>query len=249
MGGAVTHPAAVDNAHDIIRRTSLKDQNVRSSLKSKFSDLHTGDSLKSDKSANSLRSDGRRSSASTNTVASGFLSLPAMHQRGLGFDDAKAKYKFNALGGFEDNIKLDKKNVIVLAKWVLRLSGDVSRRDDILSMFNNCLRQEDDTNGLSFDEFCMMYEEIATRVEMEQMFSRKFEELDTHKEGFISKSKTLKLTDFILLQFAQIWCTKREIIEMRKKIGSFFESLLGDTIVSLTPRNVVLCRVSHCSVL
>jgi hypothetical protein len=60
--------------------------------------------------------------------------------------------------------------------------------------------------------------------ELETLFDQKFAELDKLQEGKLDKEHVTLLVNFILANFAHIWCTKPEIIEMRKRVIGMFEN-------------------------
>jgi Ca2+-binding EF-hand superfamily protein len=125
----------------------------------------------------------------------------------------------------DDIITLNKEKVLELVKWVMRQSHDSHRNKEIVSMFSSCLDGE-----LTFDEFCLMYEEISTRVELEHVFDKKFRDLDVENNGFITKSESIQIVDHILLSFAQIWCNKREIVEMKRNLVRLLEAPISDCV-------------------
>jgi Ca2+-binding EF-hand superfamily protein len=86
---------------------------------------------------------------------------------------------------------------------------------------------------LTFDEFCLMYEEISARVELEHIFDEKFSDIDVDRHGFINKADSIVIMDHILQTFAQIWCSKREIVEMKMKLVRLLEEGTGDFVSKL----------------
>lgn len=118
-----------------------------------------------------------------------------------------------------DNPVLPKDKVIELVKWVLKNSSDTQRTDAILNIFNNCLM-----DGLNYDEFRIMYESVTARVSLEHLFNQQFEEIDVHHKGFVEKSQILQISDKILREYARHWCTKAEIVEIKRKLSLFFEN-------------------------
>jgi hypothetical protein len=69
--------------------------------------------------------------------------------------------------------------------------------------------------------------------ELETLFDQKFAELDMLKEGQLDKEQVLQLVNYVITNFAQIWCTKAEIMEVRKKIINVFETEVDNKISKL----------------
>ena len=120
----------------------------------------------------------------------------------------------------DTNPVLPKDKIIELVKWILKNSQDTQRTEEILNIFNNCL-----VEGLTYEEFRIMYESITARVSLEHFFNKHFQEIDSQHKGFIEKSQILQITDKILREYARDWCTKAEIVEMKRKLFRFFESV------------------------
>lgn len=110
--------------------------------------------------------------------------------------------------------KLNRQQILELVKWGMRFSDDTKRAEDILSVFTHCL--VDDL--MTFDEFYLMFEEIAARVELQRYFEENFTAIDTAQSGVLVRDDAIQLTDLILTKFAAIWCSKREILEMKRKL-------------------------------
>jgi hypothetical protein len=119
---------------------------------------------------------------------------------------------------------VSKANALTLVKWILRLNDDIKEIADTVNFFENCLE-----GPISFEEFCMMYEEISTRVQLDRLFNKKLEELVADKDGYLKLESINALTDYMLMKFAAIWCSKRELVGMRKTFTALFEKLQKTT--------------------
>jgi hypothetical protein len=62
------------------------------------------------------------------------------------------------------------------------------------------------------------------KKEFEKLFDKKFSDLDKLNEEHLDKEQVLQLVNYIVTHFAHIWCTKPEIIEMRKRVMAMFEN-------------------------
>lgn len=209
---------------DIIRRTSLKD--VRSSLQRKFSSIHSGSSVDT---KSSKRMVANHSADDIPPDDADEIKL---------MNDKSILRKFTVLVGLQDNPALNNAQVITLVNWLLRLSNDAKRNDTMISLFTNCLST--DLEGLNYIEFCSMYENISSRVELERVFSVKFAMYDVYNTGVLGKVNTIAITMYILSHFAPIWCSKREIAEMKKKVPPmrhYSSALLTVTTYRFTRRS------------
>lgn len=117
---------------------------------------------------------------------------------------------------FENALPTDK--VLELVKWILRKYSDAKRAEKMMNLFINCL----DGQSLNYEEFVLMYEGIAIRVEMERHFEIQFQRLDPEDTGFLEKEQLPQLVNHILMNFAHIWCSRAEIVEMRRKLELLF---------------------------
>lgn len=113
---------------------------------------------------------------------------------------------------------LPTEKILELVKWILRKYPDAKRAEKVMNLFINCL----DGQGLNYEEFILMYEGITIRVEMERHFEIQFKRLDPEDTGFLEKAHLLQMVNHILMNFAHIWCTRAEIVEMRRKLEALF---------------------------
>ena len=162
---------------EIIRKTSIREDMLN--LKQRFSILSVPGDEESTSDSNGLvrrrSSKGLQRGISSTFTAQRGLSMKLSLAHNLSYnnsdspmtsiiDEQGVKNKLEDMGETDDDDHvIDKNQVIELAEWLLRLSADQKRNGKILSMFNNCLGKG---STLTFEEFCIMYEEIATRVEL-----------------------------------------------------------------------------------
>lgn len=131
---------------------------------------------------------------------------------GMQLEDVQSK--FDADG---ETVRLDKRNVIELVKWILRKSDRVDKITEILGLFEKSLEGD-----LSYDEFVLLYEEITTRVELKAFFHETLSQMNLSHSGSIPKEKLMPITDHMLHHFARIWCSKSEIVEIKTRLNSLF---------------------------
>lgn len=129
-----------------------------------------------------------------------------------GEDDFPLKQP-SANADFDEELILSKRKVLELVKWVLRLSSSPTKTTEILNIFDNVLE-----GGLTFHEFTLLYEEITTRVELKTFFMDSYPQFDSAGTGFLDRDSAFMLTDHILSQFAKIWCSTSEIVEIKKRL-------------------------------
>lgn len=116
-----------------------------------------------------------------------------------------------------NNATLSKEKVVEVVKWMMRNVDNEVCMERILNFFENCAEDE-----MTYEEFSNLYEEISTRTELQVFFEEAFNNLDVERTGRLHKNEIVKLTGIVLSQFASLWCTKREMAEMRKKLAQQF---------------------------
>ena len=242
MGGAVSHPQS-DVDHIILKNIQLEgngDESVRrhflqlyqETAGSKNSPVNGANSEKKHSEAPSPSVKGTNHSPSGSSKLFGGISSGKFMAPSLG-KLVKAASKMD-LGTYADidesdvmgsptaeaslDIALPTEKILELVKWILRKYPDAKRAEKVMNLFINCL----DGQSLNFEEFVLMYEGITIRVEMERQFEIQFQRLDPDETGFLEKSHLLQMVNHILVNFAHIWCTRAEIVEMRKKLEALF---------------------------
>ena len=120
---------------------------------------------------------------------------------------------------FDEELILSKRKVLELVKWILRLSSSPAKTTEILNVFENVLE-----GGLTFHEFTLLYEEITTRVELKAFFMDAYPQFENPGTGYLERESAFMLTDHILTQFAKIWCSTSEIIEIKLRLRALLSS-------------------------
>lgn len=221
MGGGISSESSdTGNVQVLLRSTSLRERSVRDNVRSKFSQLssHSEISQYDDEKHDKLN-DSTGDMPALRMTEDIYSTRPTVSDA-----HTHETNKQTDTMTMPNEEMLNKLKILELVHWMLRLSTDTRRNDTIISIFSNCL---DETTLLTFEEFCTMYEEIATRVELEKVFDKKFSDMDMQNRGYLERPEITVLTDFILSKFAQIWCSKRDIVEMKRKLVSLFEELPG----------------------
>ena len=84
--------------------------------------------------------------------------------------------------------------------------------------------------NLGYDEFILLFEEISTRIEFKAFFLESLSQWGLHLSGGIPDHMLPIMTDHMLHNFARIWCSKSEIVEIRTRLNALCSSFKENSI-------------------
>ena len=67
-----------------------------------------------------------------------------------------------------------------------------------------------------FEEFEALFEEVAGRVELKILIEKQASKIHITWDDLLNKEQIISLTEDVLANFAQIWCSGKELARMKK---------------------------------
>ena len=132
-----------------------------------------------------------------------------------------AKIKFAELD-VDKSGTLEAKEIKRLADWILEVEQafTVSSKTDVKALRANIMKRIDFSKDgqITFDEFCVLFEEVYRREEYLKRANAKFNELDTDQKGELKGSQLEKVVDWLLELEQRTFLDPREKKKVRKHI-------------------------------